>query len=448
MKPFYIYKQNNQLEYSAEQIFKKGKKIFLVESNINVKFEDIIQINENSYDIENNDFYVIAVIDENKIVINYGYFSYCHSLYYYINDNNFYLNLSFKQLLNKINIKPKLNQNSVNEFIKNGFIVSNETLIQDIHKIPILTTLIYEDNKINLVDSSYIKHQSCGDYIDNLKLKLPDKDTKLVIPLSGGFDSTLLTYLTKDYDEKLTLTVGSDKDVYNEFKTANNTAQVLNVNHKEIITTNDWLNYLPQIVEITEGELFEIGLFTCYSMVEEIKKLGLTNYTLLSGDGADQLLNVNFHQTTQQDEFKIVKNRGCAYPTCPKHCLYYYIIKKMEWLLHENNINYIIPYISTQFLDCAKNIKTVHKDEYKQFIKGYLPESIGKYLNKKGGAISYQFFISNEYKNKLKDIINNKYNYLFDNKYTDNYKMLLLKLYIVIFKYIFIDNKKINIDLL
>lgn len=448
MKSFFINIKDNLIDYSAENIFENDKYIFLIESNKKVFFEDIIQINENYFDIKNNSFYIMGIINktDNSIMIKYGYFSYCHFLYYYQTNNEIYLNLSLKKLLKDINIKPELNTNNVDEFVKFGYLHGDKCLIKNVTKLPALKTLIYYNNEVKLLDSKYIKNESVGNYVDNIKLNLPLSDTKLIIPLSGGYDSTLLTYLVKDYNTKIAFTAGSSRDRTNEFRTALNTVQQLNIEHKQVETTNEWIEYLPKIVDVMEGEMFDIGLFLCYAIVEELKKLNLTNYTILSGDGADQLLNSNFYLTEELTESEVGRYIGNFLKLSPRQFLYYIIIKKLEWLLHENNINYCLPFVSTEFYDCAKTIHSTDKQEYKQFVRQFLPKKISIYLLKRGGFVHENWFLNRN----ILQLINKaiiKYQNLFHETYSGSTRKLLYKLYIILFNYIFIEGNSIENNL-
>ena len=241
LKSFYIYSEDDKFRYSADQIFEINNKIFLVESNKQITKEDIIFLNNNRYDILNNSFYIMAIINKEakEIVVSYGLFSYCHSLYYYKDGKNIYINLSLHDLLEDIKIIPELNLDSANEFVKYGFVRDIKSLIKNINKIPALKTFIFKDNKIDIIDSEYIKNKSLGNYVDNLKVTLPDQKIKIILPLSGGYDSTLLAYLLKDYKDKVAITAGSLDDRKNEFTNADNTTKCLSMRHEKVFADND-----------------------------------------------------------------------------------------------------------------------------------------------------------------------------------------------------------------
>lgn len=448
MKQFFVNIINNNIEYSAEYIFEIENNIFLIESNKKVTIEDIIKIDINHYDIKDNDFYIMIIINklDNSIITQYGYFSYCHSLYYYVTENMFHLNLYLKELIKSIPIKPQLNKKYLDEFVRCGFNNNDKCLIKDINKIPVLKTLIYKNNQIEIIDSQYIKNNSCGNYIDNLNISLPNKNIPILIPLSGGFDSTLLIYLVKDYNNKIAFTLGCNEDKQNEFKTAENTSNYLNIEQYKVYSDSDWITYLPKIVNIMEGEMFDTGVFLSYVLVDQIKNLGKTNYTVLTGDGADQLLNYKYYLADIEKEANGKRYDGSFLYDYPKHFLYYLIVKKLEWLLREENIDYITPFITSEFYDCAKDCKSLNKKEYKTFVKNYLPQEISEPLTKNGGLVREQFLLSSNLYMRFKNIINlPKYKDWFTIN-DNNLKLMLYKMYIIIFNYIFIENQSIDVD--
>lgn len=450
MGPFFIYKSGNDIQYSAQYIIEKDNKVFLIESNNPVKDDDIVKLGENLYDITGNDFYVMAIVDKGarEIITSYGFFSYCHSLHYYTDNVNLYINISLHDLLNDIGITPELDRVGVNEFVRWGFTTGDRTLIKQIKKVPVLKTVVFKNHTIETIDSQYTERKSVGDYVDNLRLSLPTPDTKVLIPLSGGFDSTLLAYLIKDYDNKLAVTVGSPDDPTNEFTNANRTASLLHFPQEKIYSDNSWIESLPAIVDIMEDEMFDIGVFLCHFLVNRIKLLGLTNYTFITGDGADQVLNKNFFIESLNHVPYTSRYDGRFLHRYPKHFFYYLIVKKIEWLLRLNDINYVMPFNSKEFCNLSQNTTfTEQKREYKGFVKSYIPREISFPLRKRGGLVDERYFVDNQIYRTFLDILNlPKYRTLFDGGSIDNSNLrnVIYAMYIIFFNYIFIEGRSID----
>jgi len=445
MKDFKLYLEKDTCSYEATGVFELENKLFLIESNKEVVAADLV-ITKSGYDLKNNPFYVMIIWDKtNKsVTAKYGKFGYCHSLYYFIENNNLYIDLHLANLLNKVNFELQLSTPEVNEFVKYGFIRGYKTLLQNIYKVPSLKTMIFKNGGTELIDSYYYDNHIVNmNYVSSLQKDLVSLD-KIIIPLSGGYDSTLLAYLSKDCPDKYGITVGSSKDNTNEFSTAKSTANILGLKHITVDSDYYWITKFAKIVKVLEGESYDPGTFLAYYLTETIKKNNLTGYTIISGDGADQVLNVNFYNQTMEDDMPISRHSADFYKHYPLPILYNIIIKKLEWLWRENDLKYCLPYLTNEFNSCAKNISTTNKQEYKEFVKNYLPKTISNNLAKRGGVISEKYFATSGIMTKLTKILElPKYQNLFENK-SIAYQPLLYKIWVVLFEYIFIMKKDIN----
>ena len=157
------------------------------------------------------------------------------------------------------------------------------------------------------------------------------------------------------------------------------------------------------------------------------------------------LWNKNFYEADIDSLPKLSRYKNNFLNSYPKHFFYHLIIKKLEWLLRENNIKYCIPFISEEFINCAKNTKTETKEEYKQFVKDYLPKVLSNHFIKYGGMVSEKYFIDDIMYNKLRAItLSPKYDGLFLND-GGNLRIIIYKMYVVLFNYIYIEGKSIDI---
>jgi hypothetical protein len=94
-----------------------------------------------------------------------------------MSNNNLFINISLHELLKDIKILPKFDIRSANEFVNNGFVRGESTLIEQIKKVPPLKTVIINDNNnIITLDSAYYIKTGLNNYVDNLKLYLPEKE--------------------------------------------------------------------------------------------------------------------------------------------------------------------------------------------------------------------------------------------------------------------------------
>lgn len=386
-------------------------------------------------DIINNGFYAMIIIDKfaNTLMAKYGQLSYCHSLYYFSTNDNFYIDIHLKNLINKLE-NPKFNIKAVNSFIDQGFLIGEFSIIDGIRKIPALKTLINNE----LVNSKYITTKlSAISYTDALSKELNNVD-EVCLSLSGGYDSTLLAYLLKDCKNKVAIAIGKDGWKQSELEIAKNTTKLLNYKSEIISLPDDWIDILPRIVEIYEGEVIDPGLFVRFAVRDKIKELNLDNYTLITGDGANQLRNWKFYNTSLPGVTKAASNRPYFLRTNPLAFFYGLVTKQMEWLAHETNLNYIAPFISLEFFEYSKiNID----NDYKTFVKTSLPTQLSKNIVEHGGLVSEDNFTNIEIRRLFIKIIN-QYPIFFNNRL--DIRSLIYKMYIIIFDYLFIQKKTIN----
>jgi hypothetical protein len=132
----------------------------------------------------------------------------------------------------------------------------------------------------------------------------------------------------------------------------------------------------------------------------------------------------------------------------PKHCLYYLIVKKTEWMLRNNDIAYAMPFISKEFLNYSRiTTHSENKLEYKQFVKSYIPRDIGDALRKRGGLVDEKYFISDENRDIFLKILDKpKFANLFASKNTSNESVrnIIYRMYVVLFNYIFVEGNKVK----
>jgi len=426
----YAYRENNQWTYSAKYIFEINNKIYLIDSNKNVLVTDIVDT-----DITNNGFYAMIIIDKlsDTLTAKYGQLSYCHSLYYFSADDNFYIDIHLKNLINKLE-NPKFNIKAVNSFVDQGFLIGEFSIIDGIKKIPALKTLINNE----LVNSKYITTKSSAiSYTDALSKELNNVD-EICLSLSGGYDSTFLAYLLKDCKNKVAIAIGKDGWKQSELEIAKNTAKLLNYKSEIISLPDDWIDILPRIVEIYEGEIIDPGLFVRFAILDRIKELNLDNYTLITGDGANQLRNWKFYNTSLTGVTEAASNRPYFLRTNPLAFFYGLVTKQMEWLAHETNVNYIAPFISLEFFEYSKiNID----NDYKTFVKTSLPAQLSKNIVEHGGLVTEDNFTDAEIRRLFNKIIE-QYPIFFNSRLDT--RSLIYKMYIIIFDYLFIQKKTIN----
>lgn len=118
--------------------------------------------------------------------------------------------------------------------------------------------------------------------IDNAVRIRKRSDVPLGSYLSGGLDSTILSYLL---EPNFTYTVGFDE--LNEFEWANIANNKLSSTHIQVkINTDEYIETLKYMINIRKEPLSVPNEVLIYLMTKEVKK---NNTVMLSGEGADEL---------------------------------------------------------------------------------------------------------------------------------------------------------------
>jgi asparagine synthase (glutamine-hydrolysing) len=141
-------------------------------------------------------------------------------IFYTIYNNRLFIS-DFPETLEKMTYKRNLDINSILEFLSFGYVLKERTLLEGINEIQAGEKLIYENGEIKLIDeyiydNSEIDDISREEAFKKLEKVLYDtfemyykklKNKKLVVPLSGGYDSRLIVSMFKEFGLKDVLCV-------------------------------------------------------------------------------------------------------------------------------------------------------------------------------------------------------------------------------------------------
>lgn len=232
-------------------------------------------------------------------------------LYYFYDGKNFIFSSEIKSILNCSFVDKKVNEKSLNEIFSYRFTFSDNTIFENIFNFKPAHNLVFDlnENKIK----SYEKYYSIKIRKNNLSFSEIKKRTFLKIEnsvksrmvsdvsvatfLSGGIDSSIVTYFAKKFNKNLnTFSVGFDTT--NELSFAKIVADELKTNHREFIINQDnVLDYLEEMVyHMDEPIGADPGFLPIFVLSKETKKY---NTVVLTGDGADEIF-------TGYDRYKLL----------------------------------------------------------------------------------------------------------------------------------------------
>lgn len=222
-------------------------------------------------------------------------------LYYYLKDNKFIFSSEIKGLL-VTGIDKNIDKNSLNQFFTYRFCFGEKTMLENIFNFLPGHNMIFDFKKGEI--KTYEKYYDISINRDfnlsfdkakeELFLKLESSvksqmiaDVPVATFLSGGIDSSIITYFAKKYNPNLnTFSVGFDTT--NELSYAKLVSNFLKTNHREFIINKDnALDYLDEMIyHMDEPIGADPGFLPIFVLSKEVSKY---NRVVLSGDGADEI---------------------------------------------------------------------------------------------------------------------------------------------------------------
>lgn len=195
-----------------------------------------------------------------------------------------------------------------------------------------------------------------------------------------------------------------------------------------------------------EGELMDPGLFVRFAILNKIKELKKDDWTLVTGDGANQLRNSHFYLITDLERSMFKSNRLDLLRTNPRAFFFGVVTKQIEWIAHESNLNYVIPYISPEFYNYSKNNQTI---DYKKYVLDLLPQALGSNIVEQGGLVDESNFLPKDTLILFKKVVQKTdiFNKKIEGIYNPNIRVLINQIYILLFDEIFIKNHSVPADL-
>ncbi len=231
-------------------------------------------------------------------------------LYYSLVKNKLYFASELKSLYCFQEINKKINKNSFDYFLSAGFSPSEDSLIDNIKKLPAGYSISYniENSKYKIkkywnIDSKLRKNKfiNSKDQIDNF-YKIFQKsvdsqlncDVPLGVLLSGGLDSSLVTAFASNTLPGLnTFNVAYKKYAkYDESNYANEISKFFKTNHHELIIDDVKPEILEKICSIYDEPIIDSSAIPTFLIFNEAKKYCKV---VIGGDGGDELFGGYSH---------------------------------------------------------------------------------------------------------------------------------------------------------
>lgn len=223
-------------------------------------------------------------------------------LYYYVDEDKFVFASEIKSILANKSIIPKINYDSLHEYLYYGNAIGSKTLFKKIVKVKPGRFLTVSEGKITenvYWDINNIKEITTNEFdaANNVKNLIDEavkrqlvSDVPVGVFLSGGIDSSCITAFAKRYyPGKLnTYSCAFDFDIgINELKKARQVANFYDTNHNELFIEGKDLNdIITRLVYHHDEPFGDAANIPLYLLTKEVSN---SQKVILQGDGGDEL---------------------------------------------------------------------------------------------------------------------------------------------------------------
>lgn len=226
-------------------------------------------------------------------------------LYYTFCNNQFIFASEIKAIFANSGVKRELDLQSLDQVFTFWTTLPGNTIFTNIKELPAGSYLSINKNHFTinkywdfnfalndeLINYSTNEIASCAKELlmNSIEIRLR-ADVPVGCYLSGGLDSSGITSLVKNnFNNKLnTFGIRFEEEDFDEGKYQNEMVSILDVEHKEILATNENIGELvPNVIWHTEIPLLRLSPVPLYMLSELVNQSGFK--VVLTGEGADEV---------------------------------------------------------------------------------------------------------------------------------------------------------------
>lgn len=229
---------------------------------------------------------------------------------------------------------PELSSFGLNEYLVKGFVGGQYSIYKNIYKLKPANYIAINLDNINLLNCKQYWHhkkeifeindpdifiKQLGDKLEKIVKKRTISDRKIGSFLSGGIDSSLITYyLQKQFNNPIdTFTIGFKDLNYDESESAKRISSFLGTNHNEaVFTTDNLINSITNLPRIWDEPFSDPSQLPTLLLSEiATKKIKVA----FSGDGGDELFCGYTRYNKGYDLYQLIKNSPSFFNTFYKY---------------------------------------------------------------------------------------------------------------------------------
>ena len=228
-------------------------------------------------------------------------------LFWTKNDNKCIFASELSPIFNILKNKPNIDLLCQNLYMKLSFIPAPKSIFKNIYQVEPGTYLKFKDKKIekhsytnflntkkpfNLNhDYNFAKRKIKKLLFESVKLRIESSDVPVATLLSGGIDSSIITYIASKFTKKnkklVSYTLGFPEDPeYDETKYAKEVVKnISNIDHRIInVKERDIIDNVSIVINKLGEPFSDSSLIPTYLLFKKIEEK-----VVLSGDGADEI---------------------------------------------------------------------------------------------------------------------------------------------------------------
>jgi asparagine synthase (glutamine-hydrolysing) len=222
--------------------------------------------------------------------------------FYYCKNTQFIYASEIKAIVTLLKKTPHLNKQAFNEFLRFNSPIYNNTIYDDIYKLPAGHYLVF-DTKLHIqkwynLESLCIKESTEIQNVQEIEKLLHSSvearlvgDVEIASLLSGGLDSSFISALYSKFANKQihTYSIGYDEyHHYNELEYAKIVAKHIQSNHSEVILSKkQFLETIDKVLDATDEPFGDSATVPTYILSQKIHTDGIK--VALSGEGSDEI---------------------------------------------------------------------------------------------------------------------------------------------------------------
>lgn len=229
-------------------------------------------------------------------------------LYYTISNGRLLFASELKSVLCFEWVKKDIDPLAIDRYLSLRYIPAPMTILKSVKKLEQATLMVWENGQtsykrywVPTPESPGYAESSGTSYVNNFEETLTDavklrlqSDVPLGVYLSGGIDSSAVSGLMRTLvdGKKISYTLSLDYQ-YNEHQRAERIATHLNYEYNPVTVTQDDFDLMPTVMYHLDEPFGDLLCLPAFLLARKAKEK-LT--VVLTGDGADEILNGYFHQ--------------------------------------------------------------------------------------------------------------------------------------------------------